>query len=105
MTTELKPEPEPNTAVDSGATDTFLRESEISNIPHTITEQNPIIVGLPNGNTMESLYAIHLDDYDIPAHVFADDQLMASLLAPADFTSKGYVVSVGQGESAIGQKI
>ena len=78
--------------IDTGATDTMLRQEDTENNPavHTTTSPSNIDVRLPNGSALQSTHAggITTGQVDIPTHVFPNDQLHTSLISVADYTNE-----------------
>jgi hypothetical protein len=85
--------------IDSGASDIFLRESDI-NCRHTPymadTNPAPIQVGLPNGNQLTSIGKgrLTINKVSTPAYIFPNEQLHTSLLAPVAYTDQGCTVTL-----------
>jgi hypothetical protein len=75
---------------DTGATDTFYRESD-SKFIYDIKRGGGLVVGLPNGAAIRSIATgtLHTHPISIPVHIFPDDQLERSLNSTADFCNKG----------------
>ena len=75
---------------DTGATDTFYRESDAKFI-HDVKRGGGLVVGLPNGAAIRSIATgtLHTHPISIPVHIFPDDQLERSLNSTADFCNKG----------------
>lgn len=84
----------PTTAIcDSGATETFIRYSDINILTNYTTTPRPISVHLPNGNSITSIgegyLHIHPDLPHIHVYIFKDSDLSQSLISIADICNTG----------------
>ena len=81
--------------VDSGATDSILRVSDLPNSIDVVTTQHPLTVEMPNSASISSIgkSAITIAGQPIKAHIFNEKDLQLGLIAVADYTSRGLTVS------------
>ena len=81
--------------VDSGATDSILRASDLPTSTNVITTERPLTVEMPNSDSISSIgkSAITSAGQTINAHIFNEKDLHLGLIAVADYTSRGLTVS------------
>ena len=81
--------------VDSGATDSLLRPSDIPSSTDIIATPNPLSVEMPNGASISAIGATEITSagQKIHAHIFDEKELQLGLIAVADYTSQGLTVT------------
>ena len=85
--------------IDCGATDTLVRHSDEDHMTHGAMTAGTMLAALPNGTTITStatrtLNAPAVIPSTIPAHLMSNSAIDRTLVAAADYTNRGCVVTL-----------